>query len=160
MNMTIKDLRSSTGMSQREFSSYFGIPIRTLQKWETGERTPPGYVLSMMEKRIYMEKSVNVRRMPTIEAFAEICRQGGYEVEILDLEKAADKNCYFNPLLAATEQASSIEEKSIKLRELLEMPEYGSEYAKQRLSDMSFLDDEPEWREAAKGILMEYIEKQ
>lgn len=53
--MTIKELRTTTGMTQKEFSEYFGIPIRTLQKWETGERTPPDYVVSLIERNLGMK---------------------------------------------------------------------------------------------------------
>lgn len=46
--MTIKELRSSTGLSQTKFSERYGIPRRTLEDWETGRRTPPEYVLDML----------------------------------------------------------------------------------------------------------------
>lgn len=63
----------------------------------------------------------------------------------------------YNPFLAATEQAQTIEEKEIKLRNLLDkLSDYGAEYARQQLSDMSFLDDAPEWKERAIIILNEY----
>lgn len=48
--MEIKKLRKSTGMSQSKFSSYFGIPTRTLQDWEQEKRHPPSYVLNMMKR--------------------------------------------------------------------------------------------------------------
>ena len=41
---TIKELRESTGMSRRKFSDHTGIPVRTLEDWEAGRRTPPEYV--------------------------------------------------------------------------------------------------------------------
>lgn len=158
-HMTVKELRTAAKMSQREFSEYLGVPVRTLQKWETGERTPPDYVVSMIERRLYMENSINVRRMPTIEELTDIYRQSGYEVKTMNLREAVDRSCSFNPFLAATEHAVTIEEKSIKLRELLDIPEYGPEYATQRLMDMSFLDNEPEWQEIAVEILKEYVKK-
>lgn len=54
--MTVKKLRAQTGLSQRAFSDYFNIPFRTLQDWEQGRRTPPDYVVSMMERIIKLEK--------------------------------------------------------------------------------------------------------
>lgn len=62
----------------------------------------------------------------------------------------------FNPFLVVTEQAQTIGEKELKLREFLDASDYGEEYAKQRLNDMSFLDDTPEWKERAILILKEY----
>ncbi len=35
--MNIKEIRNTTGFSQRSFSKMFNIPISTLQKWEQGE---------------------------------------------------------------------------------------------------------------------------
>ncbi len=40
----IKELRESTGMSRKEFSEHTGIPVRTLEGWEAGRRTPPEYI--------------------------------------------------------------------------------------------------------------------
>lgn len=48
--MTVKELRTLTGLSQSKFAAYFGIPVRTLQEWEQEKRTPPEYVVSMMER--------------------------------------------------------------------------------------------------------------
>lgn len=42
--MNLKELRESKKISQVDFSSMFGIPLRTLQHWETGDRIPPPYV--------------------------------------------------------------------------------------------------------------------
>lgn len=45
----IKQLRKSTGLSQTKFGELFGIPMRTIQNWETGEREPANYIVNMME---------------------------------------------------------------------------------------------------------------
>lgn len=42
--LKIKELRESTGMNRKEFSEHTGIPIRTLEDWEAGRRTPPEYI--------------------------------------------------------------------------------------------------------------------
>lgn len=47
---TIKDLRAETGLSQSQFAQSFGIPVRTIQKWECGESSPKPYVLRMMQE--------------------------------------------------------------------------------------------------------------
>lgn len=45
----IKSIRSSTGMSQARFSAAYEIPIRTIQDWERGIRTPPPYVIKLLD---------------------------------------------------------------------------------------------------------------
>lgn len=49
----VKALRGS--LTQQEFSKAYGVPIRTLQSWEIGERVPPAYVLDLLEYRIKHE---------------------------------------------------------------------------------------------------------
>lgn len=57
-NLTIKEIRKSTGLSQSKFAAKFGIPCRTIQKWEIGQAEPRPYVLKMMERIIDLEKKV------------------------------------------------------------------------------------------------------
>ena len=49
--MTIKEAREAKGMSRVELSRWLGIPIRTLESWDAGVRTPPEWV-----KRLIIEK--------------------------------------------------------------------------------------------------------
>lgn len=44
----IKALRKMTIDSQAAFAERMGVPVRTLQKWETGEREPAPYTVNMM----------------------------------------------------------------------------------------------------------------
>lgn len=53
--MDIKELRELTGMSQKRFAEYFGIPIRTIQEWEQNKRKPAEYLTKLMEKEIRRE---------------------------------------------------------------------------------------------------------
>ena len=53
---TIKELRESTGMSRKEFSEHMGIPVRTLEDWEAGRRTPPDYVPRLLAYQIKIEE--------------------------------------------------------------------------------------------------------
>ena len=50
--MTIKEIREHSGLSQGEFCKRYGIPKGTLCHWESGERKPPLYVLSLLEKGV------------------------------------------------------------------------------------------------------------
>lgn len=40
----LKDARKAAGFTQQTLSLAFGIPKRTIEQWETGDRTPPAYV--------------------------------------------------------------------------------------------------------------------
>ena len=41
---TVKEIRSRTGLNRKEFCQKFGIPLRTMEEWETGRRIPPEYI--------------------------------------------------------------------------------------------------------------------
>lgn len=49
----VKALRGD--ITQQEFSKVYGVPLRTLQSWEIGDRVPPAYVLDLLEFRIKHE---------------------------------------------------------------------------------------------------------
>lgn len=49
-------LRSSTGMSRKDFCEYFEIPYRTMQDWELGNRRMPDYLFRLMEYKVRIEK--------------------------------------------------------------------------------------------------------
>ena len=53
--MTVKDLRTASGMTQQAFGDYFGIPRRTIQSWELGDRCCPEYLLSLIEYKLSAE---------------------------------------------------------------------------------------------------------
>ena len=55
---TIKELRESTGMSRKEFSEHTGIPVRTMEDWEAGRRTPPEYIPRLIAYQLKYEKLV------------------------------------------------------------------------------------------------------
>ena len=54
----IRELRESTGMSRRKFSEYTGVPVRTLEDWEAGRRTPPEYIPKMISYQIKYDKII------------------------------------------------------------------------------------------------------
>lgn len=53
--MTIKSLRTASGMNITDFAKYFGIPYRTVQNWEREERKCPAYLLDLMEYKLIKE---------------------------------------------------------------------------------------------------------
>ncbi len=54
----IKQLRERTGMSRKDFSEYTKIPVRTLEDWEAGRRTPPEYIPRLLEYQIKYDEMV------------------------------------------------------------------------------------------------------
>ena len=58
---SIRDLIESTGMSRKEFSEHTGIPVRTLEDWEAGRRTPPEYIPRLIAYQLKYEELVKGR---------------------------------------------------------------------------------------------------
>lgn len=54
----MKELRTSTGMLQKDFAEYFNIPVRTLQDWESRKRTPPEYLKELIEYKLTKEDKI------------------------------------------------------------------------------------------------------
>jgi|GEM_PF-6912113 len=53
--MTFKELRKRSGMTQKAFAEYFNISRRNIESWDTDYRTPPGYLLELMEYKLRKE---------------------------------------------------------------------------------------------------------
>lgn len=53
---TIKELREKTEMTRKEFSNHTGIPVRTLEDWEAGRRTPPEYIPRLIAYQLKYEE--------------------------------------------------------------------------------------------------------
>lgn len=58
---TMKELRESTGLTRKGFSEHIGIPIRTLEDWEAGRRTPPEYIPRLIEYQLKYEALIKER---------------------------------------------------------------------------------------------------
>lgn len=52
----IRELRDSVKMNRKEFSEHVGIPVRTLEDWEAGRRTPPEYVPRLISYQLKYEE--------------------------------------------------------------------------------------------------------
>ena len=53
--MTVKELRTKTGLSQQKFGDYFKIPLRTIQNWETGKNKCNDYIVELLEYKLKNE---------------------------------------------------------------------------------------------------------
>lgn len=49
---TIRDARKAAGLSQQGVTDALGIPKRTLQDWESGKRTPPGWAEALVVEKL------------------------------------------------------------------------------------------------------------
>lgn len=49
---TIRDARKAAGLSQQGVTDILGIPRRTLQDWESGRRTPPGWAEALVVEKL------------------------------------------------------------------------------------------------------------
>ena len=61
--MEVKTLRQITGLTQREFSTRYQIPLKTLQNWESDADCPsarkcPQYVIFLLEKAVMADFKV------------------------------------------------------------------------------------------------------
>ena len=45
---TIKKIRAYLGMTQRAFSDYIGVSLRTIEEWEKGRRNPKEYIIELI----------------------------------------------------------------------------------------------------------------
>ncbi len=54
----IVEIREGVGENRKEFSLHTGIPVRTLEDWEAGRRTPPEYIPRLIEYQMRYEKLI------------------------------------------------------------------------------------------------------
>ena len=50
---TVRETRNKSGMSQKNFSKQFLIPLRTWADWEYENRTPPTYVKMLIDYAVF-----------------------------------------------------------------------------------------------------------
>lgn len=50
--MTIKEIRKYTGLSQIKFAERYNIPRRTIEAWESGNREPADYLVSLLWRAV------------------------------------------------------------------------------------------------------------
>lgn len=48
--VTIRELRALTGLSMQKFGDLYQIPLRTIQHWEGNDRTPPEYIITLLQR--------------------------------------------------------------------------------------------------------------
>lgn len=56
--MTIKELRTLAGMTQKEFAEYLNIPKRNIEDWERGIYPVKPYLVELIEYKLRKEKKI------------------------------------------------------------------------------------------------------
>lgn len=59
--MTIRELIDKGWGGQTNFANRYRIPLRTVQNWATGKRTPPDYVITLIECIADLENTIEVK---------------------------------------------------------------------------------------------------
>lgn len=54
----IREMRELTKMTRKEFSEYTMIPVRTLEDWEAGKRTPPEYIPRLLKYQLLYDRKI------------------------------------------------------------------------------------------------------
>ena len=71
--MNIKETRIKHGLSQQQLSNITGIPKRSIENWETGQRKCPAYVEQMVVEKLEQQnyKKVLEEIMEMVETDVE-----------------------------------------------------------------------------------------
>ena len=64
----IRAIRAGTGLSQVMFGAALHIPRRTIEEWETGNRSCPPYVVELIAYRVQHDESIPRRKSEKPEA--------------------------------------------------------------------------------------------
>lgn len=81
----IKEYRKSAGLTQRQFSDLFGIPIDVVKSWDSGRRSPPEWAEKLI---IYKFKRMETEMKKYSDYYDSACEAiGSNGYRILDREK-------------------------------------------------------------------------
>lgn len=53
--MNSVEIRAILGISRAEFSRRYGIPIRTLENWDSGKNKPPEWLLTILQRVVTID---------------------------------------------------------------------------------------------------------
>lgn len=71
---TIREARQAAGLSQQGVTDTLGIPKRTLQDWESGKRTPPGWAAALVIEKLGKIAQANKKNSENpIDITSSIC---------------------------------------------------------------------------------------
>lgn len=67
--MTYKEMRTLTGLGQKEFAEKYNIPYRTYEKWERGENQHADIVRPLLERAVLEDSDPDFPKKPNILGF-------------------------------------------------------------------------------------------
>lgn len=82
----IREARIKSGLTMKELAEESGVPYRSLQNWESEERTPPPYVEKMILRELERKESLT-EVVKIVDEIDELARQKSDEI----LQKKAAK---------------------------------------------------------------------
>lgn len=59
--ITIKEARVQAGLTQKQFAERYGIPVRSLEDWESNRRKPPVYVVNLILRCVEVDFNINLK---------------------------------------------------------------------------------------------------
>ena len=84
----IKELQSTTHMSQNKFATYLGIPVANIQHWEQGVTNPPNYLVSLISRVMKHDGYIDADLSPSdVDAIRQV--QATLAIEGLSLTPRA-----------------------------------------------------------------------
>lgn len=89
--MTLKEMRELLGISRAEFSRRYGIPIRTLESWETetgNRRSAPEWAMRLLERVVKEDAWVQLKMR--VEAYINSLRDAHGDAIVTDPIYAGD----------------------------------------------------------------------
>lgn len=61
----LREARIQAGLTQKQLSEWYQVPLRSLQDWETFKRTPPEYVLNMLLRCLAVDFEIRLKNVPS-----------------------------------------------------------------------------------------------
>lgn len=77
--MLIKELRKNSGMTQKEFSEAFEIPLDVVKSWESGRRSPSKWAEKLIAEKLISkntDKTINITLKSKVVNFKDKYRFG------------------------------------------------------------------------------------
>lgn len=87
-----EEIRAILGITRSAFSRKYNIPLRTLEDWDAGKKTPPDYVMDMLERIVREDKEMLYVLILSTRGQEEIQTIGTLE-EMTKREDALRKEC-------------------------------------------------------------------
>lgn len=89
--MTIKEIRTLTGLTQKQFAEKYHITFSSIRNWESGHRTCPDYVVELLEFKVMEDLKMDLHDLINKEV-----KIGDKEGEITNILGCALEVTFFN----------------------------------------------------------------